>query len=98
MIALSEEPKRVRVDGLGRVVMPSRIRKDLNVEPRQSYEILIDEEKLVLQRSEDKCLFCGMTAEIFEFKNLIVCRNCASGVGGGTRFRPIHLDQPTTLD
>ena len=48
-----------KVDELGRIVLPIELRRTLDIEERDSLEIYLDGEKIVLQKYEQACLFCG---------------------------------------
>lgn len=65
-----------RVDYLGRIVLPMELRKILDIEPRDSLEIFMEGDTIVLKKYEPQCIFCGQAGntEIFKMKN--VCKNC----------------------
>lgn len=64
------------VDDLGRVVLPIEIRKTLEISPRDSVEIFTDGHRIVLQKYQPGCLFCGSQDELNIFKGKLVCREC----------------------
>lgn len=65
-----------RVDELGRVVLPIELRRTLSISDKDSLEIYVDGEKIILKKYEPACIFCGNAndVEIFHGKN--VCRDC----------------------
>ena len=68
------------VDDLGRIVLPIEIRKTLEINPRDSLEIFTDGNRLVLQKYQPGCLFCGNQDELSLFKGKLVCRECVESL------------------
>lgn len=64
------------VDGLGRIVLPIEIRRNLDIEERDSLEIFLDGDRIVLQKYESSCIFCGSCRGLSSFKGKNVCREC----------------------
>lgn len=67
-----------RVDELGRVVIPIELRRTLGISEKDSLEIYVDEERIVLRKHEPACIFCGSANDVTHFKNKNVCRKCTS--------------------
>ncbi|HBQ95074.1 MAG: AbrB/MazE/SpoVT family DNA-binding domain-containing protein [Firmicutes bacterium] len=65
-----------RVDELGRVVLPIELRRTLQIEDKDSLEIYVDEEKIVLKKYEPACIFCGNAENIETFKGKNICQDC----------------------
>lgn len=65
-----------RVDDLGRIVLPMELRKILDIEPRDSLEIFMEGDNVILRKYEPQCIFCGQAGntELFKMKN--VCKDC----------------------
>ncbi|MDD3304003.1 MAG: AbrB/MazE/SpoVT family DNA-binding domain-containing protein [Clostridia bacterium] len=65
-----------KVDELGRIVLPSELRKSLNIEIKDSIEIYVSGDSIVLKKYFPSCIFCGEAenTEIFKGKN--VCMKC----------------------
>jgi len=57
-----------RVDELGRVVLPCELRRVMNIKDRDSLEIFVDEDKIVLKKYEPACTFTGSADELLEYK------------------------------
>lgn len=66
-----------RVDELGRVVLPIELRRTLNITDKDSLEIYVEGEKIVLKKYEPACIFCGSATDIGVFHGKNVCRSCA---------------------
>lgn len=64
------------VDGLGRIVLPIEIRRNLDIEERDQLEIYLEGDRIILQKYELSCVFCGSTAGLSEYRGKNVCREC----------------------
>ena len=71
-----------KVDALGRVVLPKELRSQLTIEPGDLVEISVDEDRIVLEKVEARCVFCGATAELREFEKKLVCATCVERLSG----------------
>ena len=65
-----------KIDELGRIVLPIEIRKTLGIEQRDAIEIFIDTDKIVLQKYQPSCVFCGQIESIVYFNGKRVCSAC----------------------
>lgn len=65
-----------KVDNLGRIVLPIEIRKVLDIKEKDSIEIFIDDDKIVLGKYQPSCIFCGNTGDIVYFNGKRVCSDC----------------------
>lgn len=65
-----------KVDNLGRIVLPIEIRKVLEIKEKDSIEIFIDNGKIVLEKYQPSCVFCGNTENIVYFGGKRVCSEC----------------------
>ncbi|MCQ2441003.1 MAG: AbrB/MazE/SpoVT family DNA-binding domain-containing protein [Clostridia bacterium] len=65
------------VDKMGRVVIPKEIRNQLGVENDvDSFEIYMEDDKVVLKKYRPTCIFCDSLADSVEFGGYSVCVNC----------------------
>lgn len=69
-----------KVDELGRTVLPAEIRRTLGIKERDSLEICVDQESIILKKYEPACVFCGNTEKIQQYKGKAVCRNCVKAI------------------
>jgi transcriptional pleiotropic regulator of transition state genes len=69
-----------KVDELGRVVIPIELRRTLGIDLKDSLEIYVDEEKIILKKYEPACIFCGSASNTHHFHNKIVCKDCAKSL------------------
>ena len=48
-----------KVDELGRIVLPIELRRTLNIDIKDSIEIYVENDSIVLKKFEPTCIFCG---------------------------------------
>lgn len=65
-----------KVDELGRIVLPIELRRNLNIEEKDSLEIFLDGENIVLKKYELSCVFCGNTENVRLYKDKNICEGC----------------------
>ena len=65
-----------KVDELGRVVLPKELRNTLDIKEKDSLEIYVDGENVILKKYVPACSFCNNASEISIFKGRNVCREC----------------------
>ena len=65
-----------KVDELGRIVIPKEIRRTLNIGEKDLIEIYTDDLSIILKKYEMKCVFCGNSKNIMEYKDKNVCEDC----------------------
>lgn len=70
-----------KVDELGRVVIPIELRRTLSIAEKDSLEIYVDNDRIVLRKYEPACIFCGSMEDTTLFKNKMVCRCCQEAMG-----------------
>lgn len=69
-----------KVDDLGRIVLPMELRRLLDIEPRDSLEIFVDGEKVILKKYEPQCIFCSQAENMNVFKGKNICSECLKDV------------------
>lgn len=65
-----------KVDELGRVVIPIELRRTLEIGEKDSLEIFVQGESIILRKYEPACIFCGNAADVEIYKGKRVCKNC----------------------
>lgn len=65
-----------KVDDLGRVVLPRSFRKSLDLEQQDLVEIYIEGNKMILQKFQPACVFCGRAEGLMCFQEKNLCREC----------------------
>jgi transcriptional pleiotropic regulator of transition state genes len=73
-----------KIDELGRIVLPSELRRVFGIHEGDELEISVDGERVILQKRQDQCLFCGADQPELDFKDRKVCQVCATDVGALT--------------
>lgn len=69
-----------RVDDLGRIVLPIELRKILDIESRDSLEIFVDGNTIMLRKYEPQCIFCGNAGNVKNFHEKNVCFDCIKNI------------------
>ena len=64
------------IDQLGRIVLPKELRETLGISPRDSLEIFIENEKIILKKYVPNCCFCGSDEDMSLYQKKLVCREC----------------------
>jgi AbrB family transcriptional regulator, transcriptional pleiotropic regulator of transition state genes len=70
-----------KIDELGRIVLPSELRRVFGIREGDELEISVDGEKVILQKRQDVCLFCGGENPGIQYKGRFVCESCAGELG-----------------
>ena len=74
-----------RVDELGRIVLPIELRRTLDIAERDSLEIYVTDDNIVLKKYHPTCIFCGSTKGITTFKDKNVCASCAAQLSSSVK-------------
>ena len=63
-----------KVDELGRVVIPIELRRTLGIEEKDSLEIFVEADRIILKKYEPACIFTGDASQVVNFmgKNVSV--------------------------
>lgn len=78
---------RRKVDDLGRVVIPSSIRKMLGITEGDLVEIHLDGDRVILSLPEEECTFCGSSLNLEAFRGKVVCWSCTAALRAKDRQR-----------
>ncbi len=65
-----------RMDELGRIVLPSEIRKHMHLTQKDPLEIYVNGDSIVLKKYSPACIFCGEANEIIVYRGRNVCSSC----------------------
>lgn len=70
-----------QIDKLGRLVLPSDIRKSLGiVNGEDSVEFFVDDDTVIIKKYRPSCVFCGSPENITAFKGQMVCKSCLEDI------------------
>lgn len=64
------------IDDLSRIVIPKNIMKKLGWTPRGKISFTIKGKNLILNQTQDKCIFCFSKNNLVEYNDYYVCLNC----------------------
>ncbi len=65
-----------KVDELGRIVLPIELRRTLDIAEKDSLEIFVDGNCVVLKKYQPACVFCGDAQDTKVFHGKNICANC----------------------
>ncbi len=85
-----------KIDELGRVVLPSELRRVFGIREGDELEISVNGEQIILQKRQDLCLFCGAESPAVEFRGRRVCDECAGELGQRGRVEVRLPESETT--
>jgi len=64
------------IDELGRIVIPSEIRKRFGFGDKDPVEITVKGDTILLSRPQATCVFCGRDERLNEHRGRLVCNPC----------------------
>lgn len=70
-----------KIDELGRIVLPSELRRVFGIREGDELEISVDGERVILEKRTDVCVFCSAEKPSIDFHGRSVCENCAGELG-----------------
>ena len=65
-----------KVDELGRIVLPIEMRRTLDIAERDSLEIYVEGDGIILKKHQSACVFCGNIRGVLGFEGKNVCPDC----------------------
>jgi len=65
-----------KVDQLGRVVLPVEMRKAMRIEVGDLVMMTADGNRIVLEKVEQRCIFCLGAEGLRDFSEKVVCASC----------------------
>ncbi len=65
-----------KVDDLGRIVLPIELRRTLDISERDELEIYMENDRIILQKFEPACVFCGSSRNLISYRRKNVCSEC----------------------
>ena len=71
-----------KVDELGRIVLPIELRRTMDIAERDELEIFIENDRVVLQKYEPSCVFCGSSQGLRNYRGKNVCHECVEKMTG----------------
>ncbi len=65
-----------KVDELGRIVLPIELRRTLDIAEKDSLEIYVDNDSIILRKYQPACIFCDNARDVLVFKGKNICKDC----------------------
>ena len=65
-----------KVDELGRIVLPIELRRVMDIQIKDSLEIMTEDDRIILKKHEPSCVFCSSKENLEEFKGRCICKKC----------------------
>ena len=65
-----------KVDELGRIVLPIELRRTLDIAERDELEIYMESDRIILQKFEPACVFCGSSRGLISYRQKNICQEC----------------------
>lgn len=69
-----------KTDSVGHLMIPARIRKQLNITKHDQVEYFFDEDRIVLRKYQFSCVFCDSLIDVTNFKGKAVCSKCKEAI------------------
>ena len=71
-----------KVDELGRIVLPIELRRSLDIEIKDSVEIYVEGDCIILKKFSSSCIFCGSESGLSQFRGKTICASCKKELKG----------------
>ena len=65
-----------KVDELGRIVLPKKMLKNLDIQSGDEVEIFSEGERIVISKYTPACIFCDSSEQVFIYNGKRVCAKC----------------------
>ena len=85
-----------KIDELGRIVLPSELRRVFGIHEGDQLEISVDGDRVILQKRRDVCVFCSAESPAFEHEDRRVCERCVGRLSELAR-REVKLPEDIVL-
>ncbi len=67
-----------RIDHLGRIVIPAELRRLLDINEGDYIHFSTEDGRVVIEKLEERCTFCGAASDLSPFRSKLVCAGCRS--------------------
>ena len=74
-----------KVDGLGRITLPSELRQVMNISEGEPLEIFTNNRKIILRVYETKCVICDSYEDLKKIHEKYVCKKCIGKISSEYR-------------
>lgn len=67
-----------KLDELGRIVIPIELRRTMDISFKDTLEIFVDGDQIVLKKYHPACIFCNDARDVSLYKGKLVCKSCCN--------------------
>ena len=72
-----------QLDTLGRIVIPVELRRTMDLSLKDTLEIFVDGDQIVLKKYHPACVFCNDARDVISYTGKLVCRRCLAELRSG---------------
>ena len=65
-----------KLDELGRIVIPIELRRTMDIALRDTLEIFVEDDKIILKKYHPACIFCNDARDVVYYKDKMICKRC----------------------
>lgn len=65
-----------QIDSLGRVLIPKELRRMLDIQTNDSFEMFIEDGAIVMRKYQPACIMCGNAKNTVTYKGHNFCPDC----------------------
>ena len=65
-----------KLDDLGRIVIPIELRRTMDIGLRDTLEIFVEDDKIILKKYHPACIFCNDARDVVRYKDKLICKKC----------------------
>lgn len=69
-----------KIDELGRVVIPSEIRRDMDLREKDEITLSSDGKNLTIRRHTPACHFCALKEGLIKYEGRYICHKCVGEI------------------
>lgn len=69
-----------KIDELGRIVLPIELRRTLDISEKDSVEIYVEQDTIMLKKYKPTCVFCSGSESVVDFKGKNICAECIASL------------------
>jgi len=69
-----------KVDELGRIVLPIELRRTLDIDVKDSLEIYVSDDSIILKKYQPSCIFCSNAEDVISHMGKNICRKCLAEI------------------
>lgn len=74
-----------KVDELGRIVLPIELRRTLDIAEKDSLEIYMEGDAIILRKYQPACILCDNARDLVNYRGRNICSDCIRMLGGNLK-------------